>query len=113
SGTGSVDEFLQDMNANVLAAGQHGPSNFIEAISNFVAPASGTYYIDIHGNNITYSLTVTRNAAFDTEPNNTQVTAQPLSAGHAALGALSTPPGLQIGSKFEGLSFFDSTCGCI
>jgi len=46
------------MNGNVLATGQHGPPNFTEAISNFVAPASGTYYIDIHGNNITYSLTV-------------------------------------------------------
>jgi hypothetical protein len=97
----------------VLATGAAGPANFTEVISNFVSAGGGTYYIHLHGNNVTYDLTVARNAAFDTEPNNSQATAQPLPAAGGALGAVFVPPGVNVGTSFEGLSFFDTGCGCI
>jgi streptogramin lyase len=112
-GTGTATVSLEDGAGNVLATATAGPTNFSQVISNFVAAAGGTYYIDVHGNNITYGLTVTRNAAFDTEPNNSLATAQPLPAAASALGAVFTPPGVQVGTYLEGLNFFQNTCGCI
>ena len=49
-------------------------------ISDFHAPAAGTYYVRIVGNGATYQLAVTRNASLDTEPNNEQANAQPIRA---------------------------------
>jgi streptogramin lyase len=113
-GTGTADVSLLDGSSTVLATGTTGPTNFSEVISNFVAGTGGTYYIKVHGNNVSYSLTVTRGAAFDTEPNNSQVTAQPLVAGgRAGLGAVFVPGGVTVGKALEGLSFFDTSCGCI
>jgi sugar lactone lactonase YvrE len=113
AGTGATDVTLQDGGGTVLATATTGPTNYSQAISNFVAPADGTYYIDIHGNNITYGVTVTKNAAFDSEPNNSQATAQPLPAAGGALGAVFVPAGVSVGAKYEGLSFFDTSCGCV
>jgi streptogramin lyase len=113
SGTGTATVTLQDGSGTVLATATTGPANFTQVISNFVAPASGTYYIDVHGNNFTYSLTVTRDAAFETEPNDTLATAQPLPASRTALGAVFTPPGISVGKYLEGLDFFQNSCGCI
>jgi sugar lactone lactonase YvrE len=112
-GTGSADEFLLDSNGNVLAMGQKGATNTSEVISNFAATTPGTYYIKVTGNNVEYSVTVTKNAAFDTEPNNSQATAQALPSSGAALGAVFVPKGVTVGSQFEGLSFADTNCGCI
>jgi sugar lactone lactonase YvrE len=113
SGNGSADVFLVDAQGNVLATGQHGATNRDEVISNFVAPAAGTYYIKVTGNNVQYGVTVAKNAAMDTEPNNSQSSAQPLPASGAALGAVFVPKGVTVGAKLEGLSFNDTTCGCI
>jgi streptogramin lyase len=113
SGTGTATVTLEDGLGNVLATATTGPTNFSQVISNFVAGSAGTYYIDVHGNNINYSLTVTRDAAFDTEPNNSQATAQPLPNAGGALGAVFVPPGVTVGTKLEGLSFDNTTCGCI
>jgi hypothetical protein len=103
-GTGTVTVTLENGSGTVLATGQTGPTNYSQAISNFVPQAGGTYYIDIHGNDINYSLTVTRDAAFDTEPNNSQATAQPLPAAGGAVGAITTPPEVTVGKTLHGLT---------
>jgi sugar lactone lactonase YvrE len=110
-GTGTASVSLEDGAGNVLATGQAGPANYSQAISNFVAATGGTYYIDVHGNNITYSLTVTRDAAFDTEPNDSQATAQPLPAAGGAVGAVFSPAVVAVGSKLEGMNFSNSGDG--
>src|SRR5262249_7072745 len=93
AGHGTATVRLEDKSGTVLAMATTGPTNFSQVISNF-ALTPGTYYIDVHGNNITYSLTVTTNAAFETEPNDTQGTAQPLPPSRTVLGAVFTPPGV-------------------
>jgi hypothetical protein len=113
SGTGTATVTLENGSGTVLATATTGPTNFSQVISNFIAPSGGTYYIDVHGNNINYGLTVTRDAAFDQEPNNSQATAQPLPAAGGALGAVFTPPGVTVGKYLEGLDFFNNDCGCI
>jgi streptogramin lyase len=112
-GTGTATVTLQDGLGNVLATATAGPSNFSQVIANFVAATTGTYYIDVHGNNITYDLTVTRDAAFDSEPNDSLATAQPLPTSASALGAVFTPAGVQLGKYLEGLDYFQNSCGCI
>jgi streptogramin lyase len=112
-GTGTATVSLEDGVGNVLATATTGPTNFTQVISNFVSAGGGKYYIDVHGNNITYGLTITRNAAFDTEPNDSRVTAQPLPAAASALGAVFTPTGANVGTYLEGLNYFQNSCGCI
>jgi hypothetical protein len=106
-------EYLLDSQGNRLATGQAGPNSFSQVISNFVAPTSGTYYLQVGGNNVQYNLTVTKNAAFDTEPNNTQATAQALPSSGTALGAVFAPTAVSVGSGLQGLSYSDTSCGCI
>ncbi len=113
SGTGTATVTLQDGSGNVLATATTGPTNFSQVISNFVAASAGTYYIDVHGNNINYDLTVTKDATFDQEPNNSQATAQPLPSSGTAVGAVFQPPGVSVGKYLEGMSFSDTNCGCI
>jgi sugar lactone lactonase YvrE len=113
AGTGTETLTLQDGMGTVLAMGTTGATNFTLGIANFVSQAGGTYYLDVHGNNINYSLTVAKNAAFDKEPNDTQVTAQPLPGAGGAVGAVFAPPGVTLGTTFEGMSFNDTNCGCI
>jgi subtilisin family serine protease len=66
----TVTEDLQDSTGRTLAVGRTGPTNVSAVINNFVAPASGTYYVRIGGDSLTiYSLVVTRDADFATKPN--------------------------------------------
>jgi hypothetical protein len=86
---------LYDANQNLLAQGVSA-ANLAQVINNFVAPATGTYYIRVSGSGSAYNLVVTRNADFDTEPNNPVtwpggVGAQTLSAP-SVLGAVTTSP---------------------
>ncbi len=66
----------------------HGRSaeNLERVISNFVAPAAGTYYVSITGNGLDYSLVVMRNADFETENNDSLADAQDISAVGRVLG---------------------------
>jgi hypothetical protein len=69
-------------------------SNLDDRITNFVAPVSGTYYAHVTGIGRDYSLVLTRNADFDTKPNNSFLPSPaqylvPTATGQAvALGAV-------------------------
>ena len=90
SGTGPAQAEIDAVSLRTVVR----PTNVDDLISNFVAPASGTYYIRVTGTTGTdYSLVATRNADFDLEDNNTIATAQPILAPEVAgrqwvLGAL-------------------------
>jgi hypothetical protein len=87
--TGTVLIDLLDGGGTTLASGAGGPTNLDEAISNFAVPAAGTYYARVtSGASQPYNLVVTRNAAFDTEANDTFATAQSLGGTRSALGAI-------------------------
>lgn len=85
---------LLDSNGNVVASSIAGATNLDEAIGNFVAPTSGTYFARIvSSDNIPgrdYNLVVTRGATFDTEGNNDAAHAQPLlpNRNNGSLGAI-------------------------
>jgi hypothetical protein len=71
----------------VVATSTTGATNVDRFIDKFVAPATGTYYIRVGGDGgKDYSLVVTRNAAFDTEPNGTFATAQDITGTVGPLG---------------------------
>lgn len=85
---GAVNVELQDGTGTVLAVGSAGATNLDKVISNFFVATAGTYYARVSGASATYSLVVTRNAAFDTEGNDTFGTAQNISGTPAVLGAI-------------------------
>jgi VCBS repeat-containing protein len=75
-----------DAAGTVLAAGAPA-ANLASAIPAFTAPAAGTYYLRVSGlGRSDYAAVVTRGAAFDTEPNGTQATAQSLDGAGGAVG---------------------------
>jgi hypothetical protein len=64
------------------------PSTDLDRISRFIAPKAGMYLVRVTGDlGADYSLVVTRNAAFDREPNNSFFDAQVLPASGVALVA--------------------------
>jgi hypothetical protein len=82
---------LQDAAGRVVATGVGGATNVDQVIANFTA-AAGTYYAVVSGGPADYNLVVARNAAFDTEPNNTPGTAEDISGTNGALGAVAGGP---------------------
>jgi methionine-rich copper-binding protein CopC len=83
---------LLDGNGNVLATGVDGSNNVTESIQNFQAQASATYFVEVSGDpGLQYSLTVTRGANFNIEPNSTYNTAQSLTGTSGVLGYLNKP----------------------
>ena len=65
----------------------HQPGS--RAISAFTAPAIGTYYVVVSCTPAaTYNLVVTRDAAFDTPPNNTFATAEDVTGTQGTVGAI-------------------------
>jgi hypothetical protein len=87
---GNVNVQLTDGNGLVLVLGTAGSTNLTNAVRNWnVVLNSGTYYARIFGDgNLPYSLVVTRNLAFDSEPNNSAAAAQPLATNGGILGAI-------------------------
>src|SRR5262249_4393792 len=66
---------LQNSSGSIVAAGVPA-ANLAAVINNFVAPTTGVYYARVFGAGSTnYNLVVTRDAAFDTESNDTFATA--------------------------------------
>jgi len=87
--TGAINVDLLDSGGIVLASGVSGATNLDSVINNFTAGSSGTYYARVSSAAaFPYNLVVTRNAAFDTEANDTFATAQPIGGNRGALGAL-------------------------
>src|SRR5262249_31686398 len=71
SGIGT-NVFLEDCAGTVLATGAGGSTNYDSGIRNFLITTGGTYFLHVSGTvAATYNLVVTRNAAFDTEDNDT------------------------------------------
>lgn len=90
SGTGTSLSVLNP-SGGLLASGAAGPSNLDQVAGNISIPAAGKYYLLVTGSAAaTYDLVITRDAALDSEPNNTLATAQPLPvpAGSSSTGAL-------------------------
>ncbi len=82
---------LFDSALNVLAMGTRA-ENLEQVINNFVTPDSGTYFARVAGDLCDYTLVVTREADFDSEPNNgCGLDAQDISPTGVALGALVNP----------------------
>ena len=83
---------IVDGNGNVLATGVSGATNVSQAIENFVAPATGTYYVEITGDQgLQYSVAVTRGADFTLQDHNSSSTAQNISGTGGVLGYLAPP----------------------
>lgn len=83
----SVD--LLDSGGATLATGAGGPTNVDRVISNFAAGTSGTYYARVtSASSVPYNLVVTRNAAFDTEGNDSFAAAQVIDGNKGALGSI-------------------------
>jgi hypothetical protein len=103
-----VSVALLDCTGAVVATGVSGSTNVDSVISNFVALASGVYYARVTSvASVPYNLVVTRNAAFDTEANDTIATAQPLDISRGALGAIirgGAYQGAAVASDFEDIS---------
>ncbi|MHC5053532.1 MAG: FG-GAP-like repeat-containing protein [Planctomycetota bacterium] len=76
---GSISVELYDPAGALLAAGA-GAGNVDQAISGFEAPVDGLYRALVTGDDTEYCVVVTRNAAFDLEPNDDLAGAQDVSA---------------------------------
>ena len=104
-----VDDFkVLDSGGNVIASSTTGATNVDRSIANFVATTSGKYYILVSSasGGSPYSLVVTRNAAFDLEPNGAG-NPQSLNGLTTALGSVSgngggTTPPTQSGTTYTG-----------
>jgi protocatechuate 3,4-dioxygenase beta subunit/glutamine cyclotransferase len=83
---------IVDGNGNVLATGVAGATNVSESISKFIAPYTGTFYIEITGDpGLQYSTVVTRQATFTLQDHHTSSTAQDLTGTTGVLGYLAPP----------------------
>jgi hypothetical protein len=84
SGVGA-NVFLEDCAGTVLATGAGGSTNYDSGIRNFLITTGGTYFLRVSGTvAATYDLVGARNAAFDTEDNDTSP--QSLNPARGALG---------------------------
>src|SRR5262249_10179270 len=107
---------LLDPSGNVVATGTTGATNVTEAISNFIASDSGTYYLEIEGVGSfprNYTATVERGATFGLEDNSTIPNAQNIDPTGGVLGSLIPPATVTVTSSFEGIDFNGSNCGCL
>ncbi len=83
---------IVDGNGDVLATGVSGATNVSQSIEDFVAPSTGTYYVEITGDpGVQYSVVVTRGADFTLQPHNSYTTAQNLTGTNGVLGYLAPP----------------------
>jgi methionine-rich copper-binding protein CopC len=84
---------LYNSGGTLLATGTTGATNVSGEVANFIAPASGTYYAQVSGTSLDYSLVVAENAAFDLPPNGTLASAQSLGTATTVAGAISSDVG--------------------
>ncbi len=100
-GYGQLVMELQDAEGSRLAIGASDASNLDQVIRNFVAPATGIYYLQVSGQATEYSLVTSRDADFDSEPNDDLGVAQELSGTDIALGYIANGPGPGYGSAMS------------
>jgi len=110
--TGNVSVELQNSAGTTVATGSGPRINVAEVISNFVAPATGTYFAVVGSGGVDYGLLVTRNANFDTEDNNDlasarEVPSTPVAGRQWVLGSLGTGPSLTVDAADS--EWWDST----
>ena len=77
--SGDLTLALENSAGTTLALGRTGETSQEQVINSFLATTAGTYYVRLTGTDpdgTDYSLVVTRNAEFDTEPNDSIATAQ-------------------------------------
>ena len=79
---------LYDSGHHLLATGIPA-TNLNQAIANFVASTTDTYYVQVSGTNANYNLVVTKGASFDIEANDSLSAAQEVSGTGGVLGYLS------------------------
>jgi hypothetical protein len=78
----------------LLAVGVEDDENSAAAIHDFVAPADGTYYVRVFPEtDVDYALVVTRDVAFEAEPNGALAAAQNIATAGAVLGAVQAGDG--------------------
>ncbi|MDV6032055.1 MAG: hypothetical protein F9B45_18575 [Phycisphaera sp. RhM] len=88
---------LVDAAGTTIATGATAGSGNRLVISDFTVSSDGTYYLRVSGDitsTLGYSVVVTRNASFDTEPNNQISSAQSLDATGVVLGHVHRDTGL-------------------
>ena len=111
---GNVDVTLLAGDGTPLALGVPGATNVDKVIGDFIATISGTYFVKVTGDSgAQYSLVVTRNADFDTEPNHSFDTAQPILATpvegtQTVLGHLTSERLLELNASDSGHWYQDS-----
>jgi Ca2+-binding RTX toxin-like protein len=86
--TGTLGLELRSSTDGIISTGALGATNVTRSISNILLNTAGTYYARVNGANAPYSLVVTRNAAFETEANDSFTTADSLAGNVGALGAI-------------------------
>ncbi|MFT3787559.1 MAG: pre-peptidase C-terminal domain-containing protein [Tepidisphaeraceae bacterium] len=114
--TGSDTLKLLDPAGAVLATGASGATNVDTAISSFVAPTAGKYYIQVSNSSgaASYNLVVARNYVFSLQPHDTSATAQNLASQRGVIGYLSTGAdwySLPISSAGSSIAFSTATLG--
>jgi hypothetical protein len=88
-GSATANIELLDSGGALLASGAAGSTNLDRVISNFAIATGGTYYARVSSAaSVPYDFVVTRNAAFDTENNNSSATAQEADGNQGALGSI-------------------------
>lgn len=118
-GGGNIGLDLRDSAGTVLTLGQSDLSTDIsQAIFDFVAPATGAYYLNVTGLSgpdfftgiPLYSLVVTRNAAFEAFPNDTLATPEDMGLTGQIIGSVGSRVfpqiGLPISDPADFYSFF-------
>jgi subtilisin family serine protease len=109
---GNVEVTLVAPDGTPLALGAAGATNVDKLINGFVAPETGTYYTRVTGDlGTNYSVVVTRNAAFESEPNDDFDSAQQLSPSQGALGHVGGASTLYVGTRNGELFTVDLSTG--
>jgi hypothetical protein len=106
-----VELALQDSSGATWRPGRRGAGHPGRVIGHFVAPTAGTYYARVGGESgVTYSLVVTRNAAFDAGGNGTFAAAQDITGTRGVLGAL--PAGSPSAEDWYAVAVTDANPNC-
>jgi hypothetical protein len=86
--SGGMQLELRSADNSLIASGTPNSTSPTKTITNFVVPATGVYYVAVAGNTgIDYGLTVTVNAIFDTESNDSFSSAQNVSSTRRVIGS--------------------------